>query len=261
MLSRLKPGFLYTDITPEIAENDFDVVADTWEMDGREVYRGTRDMRYDHANVFWLYDDSLERVGCVEHNLADHADFTILWFQDSEFGTLLQEDGWKSGDDLWSKIPRRVFDRFVNEGWTTPEAFLEHCLDGPMRIVTPSMVLLRPVMYTCRRCGKRSLRKDPKCEMVRGFLDFPDKAKTFFIDFDFVVHTPPSSSSVWSRLIPPPDDDSSQQQPQAQELEQEPKEPPSREPTPPPAAPRPPDQDTLGPQTRTTEEPVPEQVP
>ena len=257
MLSRLKPGFLYTDITPEIAENDFDVVADTWEMDGREVYRGTRDMRYDHANVFWLYDDSLERVGCVEHNLADHADFTILWFQDSEFGTLLQEDGWESGDDLWSKIPRRVFDRFVNEGWTTPEAFLEHCLDGPVRVVTPSMVLLRPVMYSCRRCGKKSLRKDPSCEMVPGFLDFPDKAKTFFIDFDFVVHSPPSSSSVWSRLTPPPDDDSSQ----PQEPVQEPKESPNREPTPPPAAPHPPDQDTLGLRIQRTEEPVQEQVP
>jgi hypothetical protein len=259
MLSRLKPGFLYTDIAPDIAENDFDVVADTWEMDGREVYRGTRDMRYDHANVFWLYDDALERVGCVEHNLADHADFTILWFQDSEFGTLVQEDGWNTGDDLWSKIPRRVFDRFVNEGWTTPETFLEHCLDGPVRIVTPSMVLLRPVMYTCERCGKKSLRKDPRCTMLPGFLDFPDKAKTFFIDFDFVVHTPPSISSVWSRLIPPPDDDSSQEP--VQEPVQEPKESPHREPTPPPAAPHPPDQDTPGLQTQTTEEQVPEQAP
>lgn len=256
MLSRLKPGFLYTDIAPDIAENDFDVVADTWEMDGREVYRGTRDMRYDHANVFWLYDDALERVGCVEHNLADHADFTILWFRDSEFGTLLQEDGWESGDDLWSKIPRRVFDRFVNEGWTTPQPFLEHCLDGPVRIVTPSMVLLRPVMYTCERCGKKSLRKDPKCEMVPGFLDFPDKAKTFFIDFDFVVHSPPSTSSVWSRLIPPPGDDSLPEQ----EPEQERKAPPSREPTPPlPAVLHPPpDQDRPDLQTQTPEQPVQE---
>jgi hypothetical protein len=254
MLSRLKPGFLYTDITPDIAENDFDVVADTWEMNGREVYRGTRDMRYDHANVFWLYDDALERVGCVEHNLADHADFTILWFQDSEFGTLLQEEGWESGDDLWSKIPRRVFDRFVNEGWTTPEPFLEHCLDGPVRIVTPSMLVLRPVMYTCGRCGKKSLRKDPTCEMTPGFLDFPDKAKTFFIDFDFVVHTPPSTSSVWSRLLPQPDDGSSQEPEPV--LEPQPTESPHREPTPPLTAPPPPDQDTPGPQIPKTEEPV-----
>jgi hypothetical protein len=254
MLSRLKRGFLYTDITPDIAENDFDVVADTWEMDGREVYRGTRDMRYDHANVFWLYDDALERVGCVEHNLADHADFTILWFQDSEFGTLLQEEGWESGDDLWSKIPRRVFDRFVNEGWTTPEPFLEHCLNGPVRIVTPSMLVIRPVMYTCGRCGKKSLRKDPTCEMTPGFLDFPDKAKTFFIDFDFVVHTPPSTSSVWSRLLPQPDDDSSQEP--EQEQEPQPKESPHTEPTPPLSAPLPPDQDTPDPQIPKTEEPA-----
>jgi hypothetical protein len=253
MLSRLKPGFLYTDITPDIAENDFDVEADTWDMDGREVYRGTRDMRYDHANVFWLYDDALERVGCVEHNLADHADFTILWFRDSEFGTLLQEDGWETGDDLWSKIPRRVFDRFVNEGWTTPEPFLEHCLEGPVRIVTPSMLLIRPVMYTCQRCGKKSLRKDPNCDMLPGYLDFPDKAKTFCIDFDFVVHIPPSTSSVWSRLTPPPDDGSSQEP----EPEQPQTEPPNTEPTPPPAEPHPPpDQGTPDPRIPTTEEPV-----
>jgi len=255
MLSRLKPGFLYTDITPEISENDMDAVADTWEMDGREVYRGTRDMRYDHANVFWLYDDSLERVGCVEHNLADHADFTILWFRDSEFGTLLQEDGWESGDDLWSKIPRRVFDRFVNEGWTTPQPFLEQCLAGPVRIVTPSMLLLRPVIYSCERCGKKSLRKDPKCRMIPGYLDFPDKAKTFFIDFDFVVHTPPPTSSVWSRLIPQPDGGSS---PSVQEPEQaQAQEPLNREPTPPPDAP-PPDQGRLGLQTQTSEAQAPQ---
>lgn len=258
MLSRLKPGFLYTDIAPDIAENDLDAVADTWEFDGREVYRGTRDMRYDHANVFWLYDDALERVGCVEHNLADHADFTILWFQDSEFGTLLQEEGWESGDDLWSKIPRRVFDRFVNEGWTTPQPFLEQCLNGPVRIVTPSMVVIRPVMYTCERCGKKSLRKDPKCVMRPGYLDFPDKAKTFFIDFDFVVHTPPATSSVWSRLLQSPDGGSSQ--PQVPEQVPEPKESLHTEQTPPPAPPHP-DPDTPGLQTQTPEEHGPLQVP
>lgn len=204
MFSRLVPGFLYTDVTSDITESDLDIVADTWEMDGREVYRGVRDPRYDHASVFWLYDDNLERVGCTEHSNTDHADFRILWFQDSEFGTLLQEEGWTEDGDLWSKLPRPVFDRFLNEGWTQPDSFLEHCLHGPMRIVTPSMLVVRPTMFVCQTCGRRSLRQLPKgCDAVQVYLDFPEMEKVFFVDFDFVVHRPPQDSSVWSRLTPP----------------------------------------------------------
>ena len=199
MLSRLKPGFLYNDISSDITENDLDVVADTWEMDGREVYRGTRDPRYDHADVFWLYDDNLERVGCAEHSTDDHADMRLLWFRDSEFGTLLQED-WTTDDDLWSKLPRHVFDRFLNEEWTTPSRFLEQCLQGPVRIVTPPMLVKLPEVYTCSQCGRKSLMKKEGCSMTPSVLDFPDRSKTFFIDFDFVVHVPPEDSVVWSRL-------------------------------------------------------------
>lgn len=230
MFSRLKNGFLYTDVSSDITEADLDVVADTWDVDGREVYRGVRDPRYDHASVFWLYNDTLERVGCMEHSLDDHADMRALWFRDSEFGTLLQEDDWKEDRDLWSKLPRHVFERFLNEEWTTPESFLEHCLQGPVRIVTPSMVVLRPTMYVCSRCGRKSLRPLPEgCSSEQVYLDFPDKAKTFFIDFDFVVYIPPPSSSVWSHLMPPQPDDGSLQE-QEKEKEQEPLQ---TEPTPP----------------------------
>ena len=231
MFSRLKPGFIYNDISSDITENDIDVVADTWDMDGREVYRGTRDPRYDHADVFWLYDDNLERTGCVEHSLDDHADMRISWFRDSEFGTLLQED-WTVSDDLWSKLPRHVFDRFLNEEWTTPDTFLEHCLQGPMRIVTPSMLVVRPIVYTCSVCGRRSMTKKEGCVMFPSYLDFPDRSKTYCIDFDFVVHVPPDDSSVWSRLQPH-DDGSSQ--PQVQELEVPMESPPSSEQRSPPA--------------------------
>ena len=201
MFSRLKPEFVYKDISSDITENDLDVVADTWDMEGREVYRGTRDPRYTHANVHWLYDDNLERVGCAEHSLDDHADMQVRWFRDSEFGTLLQED-WTVDDDLWSKLPRHVFDRFLNEGWTTPTTFLEHCLQGPVRIVTPNMLIVRTVVYTCSKCGRKSLMKKEGCDMVPSYLDFPDRSKTFFIDFDFVVHVPPEDSVVWSMLQP-----------------------------------------------------------
>lgn len=217
MFSRLKPEFLYNDISSDITENDVDAVADTWDMDGREVYRGTRDPRYDHANVFWLYDDNLERAGCVEHSLDDHADMRISWFRDSEFGTLLQED-WTVSDDLWSKLPRHVFDRFLNESWTTPDTFLEQCLQGPLRIVTPSMLVVKPIVYTCNMCGCKSLKKKEGCVMFPSYLDFPDRLKTYFVDFDFVVHVPPDDSVVWSMLQPQHDDGSSRQ-PLAQEQE------------------------------------------
>lgn len=210
MFSRLHPEFLYTNISSDITENDLDVVADTWMMDGQEVYRGTRDPSYDHADVYWLYNDSLERVGCAEHSLEDHADMQVLWFHDSEFGTLLQEPGWTEEDELWSKLPRHVFDRYVNEEWTTPERFLEHCLNGPVRIVTPSMLVLRPIIYTCTECGRKSLRQLHDCKSVPQYLDFPDKEKIFFVDFDFKLHHPPADSSVWSRLQRH-DDDSSQE--------------------------------------------------
>jgi len=218
MFSRLHPEFLYTNISSDITENDLDVVADTWMMDGQEVYRGTRDPSYDHADVYWLYNDSLERVGCAEHSLADHADMRVLWFHDSEFGTLLQEPGWTEEDELWSKLPRHVFDRYVNEEWTTPERFLEHCLCGPVRIVTPSMLVLRPIIYTCTECGRKSLRQLPGCKSVLQYLDFPDKEKIFFVDFDFKLHHPPLDSSVWSRLQQ--HDDGSSQEPVEQPVEQ-----------------------------------------
>lgn len=223
MFSNLVPGFIYTDVSSDITENDLDVVADTWEMDGREVYRGTRDPRYTHASVFWLYDDKLERIGCAEHSLHDHADMRVLWFRDSEFGTLFQEE-WTMDDDLWSKLPRHVFERCLNEGWTTPEKFLEHCLDGNVRIFTPSMCMKRPIVYTCSKCGRKSLKDRDTCETVATMLDIPDKEKVFFIDTDFVVHIPPKNSIVWSMLQQ--HDGGSSVREQEQELEQE---PPSQE--------------------------------
>ena len=235
MLSRLQKGFLYTDVGTGITENDLDTVADTWEIDQREVYRGTRDPRYTHANVHWLYDDNLERTGCVEHSVQDHADFRVLWFRDNEFGTLFQED-WESRGDIWSLLPRSVFDRFVNEEWTTPKAFLEQCLYGPTRILTPSMVLKLPTVYTCEACGRKSLDPVKGCVMTEAPLDFPDKAKIFFVDEDFLVYSPPSDSQVWLTQQPQPDGGSSEP---VQEQEQEQASLPSSEPRSPPDDPPP----------------------
>ncbi len=227
MFSILKPDFVYTDISEDITENDIDVVSDLWSMDGRDVYRGSRDPRYTHANVYWLYDENLCRVGCSEHSTADHADVRLLWLHESEFATLLQEEGWRSETDIWSILPRQTFDRFVNEGWTKPEAFLQQCLKGPLRIVTPSMIVQMPTVRKCAQCG------DPSCpDATSQPLDFPDKQKIVFVDNDMIVHIPPNDSSVWSRLGLQHDDDSSQQEPEPEQEQPQTRDSPPEQPEP-----------------------------
>ena len=231
MYSILAPEFVYTDISPDITENDIDVVSDLWVMDGREVYRGSRDPRYTHANVYWLYDQDLQRVGCSEHARDNPGDVRLLWFQEDEFGTLLQEDGWTTSGDLWSRLPKAPFERFLNEGWTTIESFLEQCLHGPLRILTPEMIVQRPTVYTCATCGKRSLRPSPFCTNVEAPLDLPELEKVLFVDSEFVLHIPPPDSDVFTRLRLRRGDDS-QQASQAQEREQAPVQVPEPEPVP-----------------------------
>lgn len=225
MFSRLQPTFLYTDVSSDITENDLNVVSDLWTIEDREVYRGSRDPRYVHGNVYWLYDEDLQRVGCSEHDIKDHAIFHILWFHESEFGTLLQEEGWKVDEDIWCKLPRHVFERFLNEGWTSPNVFLEQCLSSSLRIVTPSILLDRPNVYSCIECNKKSI--NPICSSNQfGPIDFPDKSKIFFVDDDLVIHVPPDHSRIFRMLgftLPQQHDDDSSL---AQQVEVEPLESP-----------------------------------
>jgi hypothetical protein len=247
MESDLVPGVYYADTGRDITEHDLDIVSDLWTIDGHEVYRGSRDPQYTHANVYWLYSEALDRVGLSEHSLKDQADFRVLWFRDTEFGTYLQEDGWERGEDIWSSLPRSVFDRFVNEGWATPTMFLEQCLYGPMRLVTPSMIRKFPEVHVCQKCGRKSLTPAKGCQTVTEPLDFPTTEKVFFVDDDLIVYRPPPTSRIWDLLrpqpqgLPSPSDDSPE--PQAQE-------PTPQEPTPPPEA------ETLPP--RRLEQPTPQ---
>lgn len=231
MESELVPGFFYEDTARDITEHDLDIVSDLWTIDGHEVYRGARDPRYTHANVYWLYSENLDRVGLSEHRITDQADFRVLWFRETDFGTYLQEDGWERGEDIWSSLPRHVFDRFVNEGWTTPMPFLEQCLLGPVRIVTPEMLLTLPNIYVCKSCGRKSLSSKPGCQTVTMSLDFPTTEKVFFVDSDMIVFRPPPTSRIWDLLVTQPQTPSpsydSQEPAQAQQ-------PPSAQRSPPP---------------------------
>lgn len=238
MFSLLNPKFLYSDVSSDVAEHDVDVVSDMWTMDGRDVYRGSRDPRYSHANVYWLYDEDLRRVGCSEHSVDDHADFRLLWFADNDFGTLFQED-WTVGDNIWSLLPQHVFEKFLAEGWSTPETFLEQCLNGPTRVVTAEMLVNMPTVYSCSKCGRKSLTRSG-CMTEASRLDFPDTQKIFFVDDDMIVHQPPPDhSNVW-RIIPQTSQhggDSSRAQ-----AEEQPQQPAPSEQTSPAAPPSPPGQ-------------------
>ena len=236
MESDLVPGVFYTDTGRDITEHDLDIVSDLWTIDGHEVYRGSRDPQYTHANVYWLYSEDLDRVGLSEHSLKDQADFRVLWFRETEFGTYLQEDGWERGEDIWSCLPRSVFDRFVNEGWATPTMFLEQCLYGPMRLVTPSMIRKFPEVHVCQKCGRKSLTPAKGCQTVTEPLDFPTTEKVFFVDEDLIVYRPPPTSRIWDLLTPQPRPSPSDG---SQEPQEQPAQPPQA-PTPPPEAESPP---------------------
>ena len=200
MQSILDPKVLYTDLSRDIVEHDVDVVSDLWNMDGRDVYRGSRDRNYEHANVYWLYTEDLERVGLVEHSLQNQADFRILWFHDNPFATLLQEE-WTNEQSIWSVLSRPAVEMFLAEDWTTPETLLNGCLHGPTRILTVEMVLNRPTIYNCSVCGGKSMKKTECYEFqTQTELDFPDKTKIVFIDDDLYVCQPPADSRVWELL-------------------------------------------------------------
>lgn len=229
MYSAISPGFLYTDVSSDITEHDINVISDLWTFDNREVYRGSRDTAYTHANVYWLYNEDLDRVGCVEHNTLDHSEFETLWFYDNPFATLFQEEGWVTTDSLWAILPQRSVELFLAEGLTKPELVLEHCLHGPTRVLSPVMLMEMPDVFECEKCNKRSITRFD--HGVSRPMDFPEKGKILFVDDDMIVSVPPIQSRVWSLLgftqPQPLDDDSSLP-------EQEPVlEPTHKEPTPP----------------------------
>jgi hypothetical protein len=205
MFSQLNSSIVYEDVSPDIREHDVNVVSDLWSMGGREVYRGSRDPRYTHANVYWLYDEELQRVGLAEHDRTDNARFHLLWMEDNEFGTLLQEEGWKRKDSLFAYLPDHVAEKFLAEGWTTPGSFLAQCIQGPTRIITPAMLIRKPIVTFCSGCKVKSFGSHPSSHpSVQMELDIPNREKVFFVDDDLVVHVPPTDSSVWDRLLTRP---------------------------------------------------------
>lgn len=202
MLSAIDRKVVYP-VSTDITEHDIDVVSDLWTMDGREVYRGRRDPTYTHANVYWLYDEDLDRVGLAEHDLVDHADVHLRWYYESPFATLLQEKGWEVGDSIWTVLPESVFEQFTAEGWTTPRKVLERCLKSSVRVFSPDMILTPPTMYSCEKCAWASL-EPLHAGCTESHLDVVNLSKVFFVDESLTLHTPPTGSKVFTWLQPQP---------------------------------------------------------
>jgi len=186
MYSILRPSLLYTDISPDIAEHDEDHDASEWAYSDKTVFRGALDGSYkgDGLDVYWLYDDDLNRIGLAEHESEDHSVFKTLWFRESPFGTLLQED-WKAGESIFTML--------------SPEAY-QDCMDSNIllkacnRIVLPRYLTEGfPNIYECS-CGKSF---SPMCSAVKKMVKITDP---LFIDDSFIMYQPPEDSVVWSKL-------------------------------------------------------------
>jgi len=222
MFSTIDRSVVY-EVGTDITDHDINIVSDLWTMGGRQVYRGARDPAFTHANVYWLYDpEDLDRVGVSEHALDNPGNVALLWYKNTRFSTLLQEDQWTEGDTIWGELPTHAYEQFLAEGWTTPLPFLERCLRGPLRVVTPEMLIKMPTVYSCAQCDRISL--SPFACSTASPLTFPAKEKVFFVDDRMVVYSSPASSTVWSLLgftTPPVPSAASSEHPVAESAEQQ----------------------------------------
>ena len=183
MYSILRPTLLYTDISPDIAEHDEDHDASEWAYD-RTVFRGALDASYktDGLDVYWLYDDNLNRIGLAEHETDDHSVFKTLWFRDSPFGTLFQED-WTKKESLFTLLSPEAYQDSIDS---------DILLLAHHRLVLPDYLIKGfPSVYECS-CGTSF---SPMCSAVKKTIVL---SNPIFIDDSYIMYQPPSDSKVWS---------------------------------------------------------------
>jgi len=186
MLSILRKGLVYKNISSDIVEHDADVDADQWNYNDKDVYRGSIDLQYlpYKLNVYWLYDDSLQRIGLAEHETDSPEIFQALWFYDNPYATLYQDPRWKSTDTtIWSKVTNEVYLDFL-EGMNIDDL----ALASNVLLVTPDMLIHPPKLYSCPKCNKKSRMRENVCspalETELNFSDF----SVLFLDDDRIVY-------------------------------------------------------------------------
>jgi hypothetical protein len=182
MYSILRPELVYTNVSADILEHDEDYDASEWSYSGKQVYRGAVDRSYTKWNldVYWLYDDSLQRVGLAEHDMDDPSVFEALWFRDTPFGTLLQEE-WTAGETLYSMMTSEAY-----QDASAGNVLLK--LHG--RLVTPDYVVNGiPEAWECTECGTRSFSRF-ECKSVKKI---EVSSNPFFVDSSLVIYTATNS--------------------------------------------------------------------
>lgn len=183
MLSILRKGLVYNDISSDIVEHDLDVDADQWSYDDKDVYRGSIDPEYiSHGlNVYWLYDDNLKRVGLAEHESKEPEVFKTLWFHDNPFATLYQDPSWKStGSTIWSKLSNEAYQDYL-EGVNIEKSLL----NSGILCMTPKRLVSPPTIYSCETCGEKSFSRDCDHAVEVDFSGF----SILFLDEDYVLYS------------------------------------------------------------------------
>ncbi len=206
MISILRRNLVYKDINSDIVEHDDDIDADEWCYENRDVYRGTFDPEYTKydLNVYWLYDQNLKRIGLAEHEMDDPAVFEVLWFYDNSFATLYQSSNWKStGKTLWSKLTHEAYSDCLEDDFNS---VFDRCLSSKYRLVTPLMIIHKPVIYECTHCKKRSI-KPFSCRNIIKLPYYGDDLIYLFVDESFLLY----------ELIKQPSVSYEQEQPEVEE--------------------------------------------
>lgn len=236
MFSLLRRGLVYNDVDPNIVEHDDDIDGVEWSYGGRDVYKGRVDPRYEKykLDVYWLYDDNINKVGLVEYEKENNEQFRVLWFLDNVFATLLHDERWISlNKTIWSIMPYESYLDCLEDDFST---VFDRCLSSKYRLVTPSMLIKPPILYSCKNCKKQSI-KPLKCHEKhvekKNYFQYDN---LLFIDDSFVIYEftvqPPSASSEQERS------ESVQEEPQQESKDeqippQQPQSPESPRPSPP----------------------------
>ena len=188
MFSILRKGLIYKNLSADIVEHDLDVDADQWSYDSKDVYRGSIDEHYLKYNlkVYWLYNDDSKRIGLAEHDINDPSSFNALWFYDNPFATLLQDQSWvTTGKTLWSKLSNESYQDSLESDF---KYVTDDALSSGVLLITPEILMIKPDLYTCEKCNKKSLIKSNVCPTASvSILDF-SKFSVLFIDDDFVIY-------------------------------------------------------------------------
>ena len=192
MLSRLRKDLIYTDTDPDVLEHDDDSDAEMYTYEGREVYRGRFDPRYTslELDVHWLYDENSKRVGLVEYESGDFNKFSVLWYYDNPYATLLQDPRWKSqGKTLWSMLSEEAYQDCLEDDFKN---VIERSLYSPYRLVFPSTYHKPYDVYECSKCGTRTLTLEGSCSTMKKVSPV---YSSLFLDDSFILYEAPTLES------------------------------------------------------------------